>query len=53
MIIACYVQVKVAAEEALKMKFEVYKAIEYSTQVVAGTNFMIIVSERHKLHVAS
>ncbi|XP_065906499.1 cystatin-B-like [Dysidea avara] len=34
-------KVKVAAEEKLSMKFEVYKAFEYQSQVVAGMNYRI------------
>ncbi|XP_065906498.1 cystatin-B-like [Dysidea avara] len=36
-------KVKKAAEEQVGMVFKVYKAIEYQTQVVAGTNFRIII----------
>ena len=37
-------QVKKEAEEKVGMVFQMYNAIEYQTQVVAGTNFKILVS---------
>ena len=35
---------KKEAEEKVGMVFQMYNAIEYQTQVVAGTNFKILVS---------
>jgi len=37
--------VKEEAEVCLKRKFEMYKALEYQTQIVAGINYRIIVRE--------